>query len=335
MGNAATRAVQKLIRAPKCPQSGLKGGRHAHAVRVEPIWLGTTDQMHHRWFILPTPDPYSLRLTVLSHGWVNLDPYEWDDNRCTLTRVEWLDSAQARIVLRIRQRSAGGLRTSLTSDRRLTSDDMLLMRGRLTRALGLDQDTRGVLQLARRIDPKASAILANGGGRFLRGTTLFEDAAKTLFTTNASWQSTQRMTANALKLSPSGDTFPSPADVAAVAEQDVRTTVRCGYRTAYLLRMARRFLATSDEAGLLEGGLPGLGQYGMRHLRMLQGDYSVIPVDSEVRAFCGKEFGAATDDDVQCIFASWGKYRFLGYKLSRMARRSNWIGDSAGSTGTG
>ncbi len=180
-------------------------------------------------------------------------------------------------------------------------------------------------ELARCIDPEATAILAAGGGRFLRGTTLFEDAVKTLFTTNASWRFTQRMTANVLKLSPSGDTFPSLVDVAAVTEQDVRTTVRCGYRAAYLLQMAQRFREAPEEASLLEGGLPGLGQYGMRHLRMLEGDYSVIPVDSEVRSFCRDQLGCATDGDIQRSFDAWGDYRFVGYKLMRIARRLNWI----------
>jgi hypothetical protein len=58
---------------------------------------------------------------------------------------------------------------------------------------------------------------------------------------------------------------------------------------------------------------------------MLEHDFSHIPVDSEVSKYCEEKY-LLKPDQVAGFFESWGDYRFLGYKLSRIVDQRNWIG---------
>ena len=71
-------------------------------------------------------------------------------------------------------------------------------------------------------------------------------------------------------------------------------------------------------------GLKGIGPYAAAHCRILLGDYSRLAIDSEVAEFAVKILGLPVDK-ISSHYDSWGKYRFLGYKLNRIIDRNNWI----------
>jgi hypothetical protein len=280
--------------------------------------------MEHVFWEMYPPRPYSLELTALSHGWVNLAPFSWTEG--VLKRREAVAPTGSIAELAVRQVSDGKLEVRATSLDALTKHDQEVFTRRLARSLGFDLDLGPVMPLAMELDTSVAALLEAGGGRLLRGTTLFEDAAKTLFTTNTSWASTRRMVENLLELGRES-TFPTAAELQIHDEEHFRTRLKIGYRARYLVEMVRLFLTADSDTEIIEGPILGLGDYGLSHVRFLSWDFGRIPVDSEVRKYMATRHGTRSDDEIHAAFADWGDYAFLGYKLQRQARDLNWIGD--------
>lgn len=196
---------------------------------------------------------------------------------------------------------------------------------------------------------KATALLRlakKGWGRMLRSPTFWEDAVKTLCTTNASWEYTQKMCKNlCLELgetTPSGmRTFPLPEEVLKAGQRFLKERVGMGYRSKSLMLLAKK-AASGAAPWLMDFTLKpdaltaekdirswrGFGPYATKHLLVLMGFHEYLPIDREVGTHLGirkpGDKGSDLDSD---HFEDWGKFRFTAYKLTRVAKRMNWIGD--------
>ena len=72
----------------------------------------------------------------------------------------------------------------------------------------------------------------------------------------------------------------------------------------------------------------GLGPYSVAHMLVLLGDYSEIPVDSEVLSYLrDTHFGGKAVSTKKAVkpYETYGKFRFLAFKFGCMARRLNYI----------
>ena len=194
------------------------------------------------------------------------------------------------------------------------------------RWLWTDWDPRPAVCVAASLDPDVAGFIKSGGGRFLRCSTFYEDYVKTVCTVHATWASTKRMVSSLVNGLSNG-TFPTPVQVLDCGEQSMRKDLRLGFRSRVLAESSRLMLesGTIDERGDLKSSavafddllkLRGVGDYTANHVMMLLGDFSRIPVDSEVTRFCRERYGIGPKD-VDAFFHRWGQYRFLGYKLSR------------------
>jgi N-glycosylase/DNA lyase len=140
--------------------------------------------------------------------------------------------------------------------------------------------------------------LEAGGGRLLRSPTVFEDAVKTLLTTNCSWSLTRAMSSRLVETlgrpAPGGSrTFPSAADMAAQGERFYRERIRAGYRSPFLVSLARGAAAGSleieswrdpsipeEELARCIRDLAGFGPYAVGHLLRLLGRHAHLALDS-------------------------------------------------------
>lgn len=267
--------------------------------------------------------PISLRQTVFSHGWVYLEPWRWDESRQELSRPERI--ASSAVPLRVTQH---GPRTLLVvaDGEQLSPHQLKVAKRTVRRWLSIDWDPRTAIRVAGKIDPKIAAFLDAGGGRFLRCSTFYEDFVKTVCTVHAAWSGTLRMASSLVDQLGAG-TFPSPAQILDCGEDRLRRDLRLGFRSRVLAESTRRLLeeGTIDENGNLVAGriayedllsLRGVGEYSASHMMMLLGDFSRVPVDSEVTRFCKDRYGIEARE-VDSFFEKWGQYRFLGYRLSR------------------
>ena len=206
-------------------------------------------------------------------------------------------------------------------------------------ALRLDEDFAPLKALSKN-DPLLRAALARGASRLLRAPTLWEEAARTLCTTNVQWAGTVAMMTGLVELG--RGYFPSPAQVLEAGSGALRGTARMGYRAESLLALAERIdqgydierwkIATPRPAELAAeiGSWRGFGPYATSHLMVQLGHYGDLPIDSEVRAFHEN----LSDAQIRRRYASYGNYAFLVYKLRRIALKRNWIGDEVSAAST-
>ena len=277
-------------------------------------------------FSIPAPAGFDFKRTLISHGWCDLRPFEWVDNR-TLVRV--LDAGGAAPVTVTIKGDGRALRVS--TPRRL---------GR--RALArVERDVRHIFRLDERLtefyesvagDPDFSWIASDGAGRLLRSPTVFEDLVKSVMTTNCSWSLTRKMVTELVgSLGREGTdgrrAFPTPE---AMAEQPVefyRDVVRAGYRAPYLKELAERVAAGElDVEAWLTSGLStaelkremkrvkGVGDYAAENLLKLVGRYDVLALDSWVRGKFARvrNRGRACDDErIARFYARFREWRGL------------------------
>ena len=152
--------------------------------------------------VMRIPEPFDLELTVRSHGWYDLPPWRWDAARGVLGRPLVLGTG--RVVLAqvtaaparasrsarsptggsARRRRARRARSSRPASRSTTTSP---------RSGNGPRRSSGSARRGARDLPDLRWALARGAGRLLRSPTVFEDAVKTLCTTNCSWALTRLM----------------------------------------------------------------------------------------------------------------------------------------------
>lgn len=278
-------------------------------------------------FAIEAPDTLDLKSTVLSHGWVMLAPWRWD-GQC-LARSERFGDRRG--TLSVKQSGEHELSVEWAGSHKIEKPEI---ERRVRRWLSWDWEAAEFRRIASELDPKIAAFVKSGGGRFLRGSSFYEDFAKTVCTINTTWGQTLRMVAALVEI---GDGhFPTPAEVLEAGAPTLKEQCRLGFRTDTVLRATSRMLQdrVMDEDGHASMDAPshkyllslwGIGPYAAAHCRMLLHDFSRLPIDSEVSAYLTSK--GVPPGEFEQHFAAWNEYAFLGYKLRRIIEKTNWIGE--------
>ncbi|MDD5466546.1 MAG: hypothetical protein PHS96_01950 [Anaerolineales bacterium] len=282
-----------------------------------------------RW-TLPARPPFSLPAVIRSHGWVQLAPFHSVD----FTNLSYVDalSSGRMIELRIAPAPEG---VSVEVPGQLKRAEQAEVSHKVAWMLGLEQDFAPFYALARR-EPKLAHAEAQGQGRVLRSPTLFEDAVKTILTTNTTWSGTIRMNQALVDLFgeplPSGDSrrsFPSPRRLATSDVEALRSQARLGYRAPYVLELAQRVASGElDLEALKDPGLPtdelrkrllaikGIGGYAAANLLVILGRYDFVPVDSWALKLVSHEWHSGEpvgETQVREAFEAWGEWKGLAF----------------------
>ena len=262
----------------------------------------------------------SLSMTVQSHGWVALEPWKWDERAGELSRTDLLGGPT---TIRVTQRGPRTIEVRAEGDGNV---DMSALEATVRRWLSLDWDPTEAIEAASAVDRDVADVIGQGGGRFLRGSTFYEDYLKTVCTVQINWAGTKRM-AGRLVLEIGEGFVPTPVRVLDAGESALRERASMGFRAKGVMVSTERLLKGGlvDESGVGEEGLltyealiglHGVGPYAASHLRVLLHDFSRVPVDSEVTSFFRERYGIGPKE-VEPFLERWGEYKFLGYRLSR------------------
>jgi N-glycosylase/DNA lyase len=197
--------------------------------------------------------------------------------------------------------------------------------------LRLDDDMAEFYEAARREDRLRWAAEI-GAGRMLRSPTVFEDAVKTLCTTNCSWALTKKMVENLVAklgkpVTNGGRAFPTPAAMAAVDEAFYREEIKAGYRSPFFVEFAEAVASGHvDPEAWLHSDLPtpelkkeikkvkGFGDYAAENLLKLLGRYDGLALDSWLRAKFYEKHSSGrkcTDKKIAKHYAKFGKWQGL------------------------
>jgi 3-methyladenine DNA glycosylase/8-oxoguanine DNA glycosylase len=291
--------------------------------------------------LLPARQPFSFYSAVRSHGWFQMAPFVWDEERLLLGYILRLGSGKV-IAVRLSE-APGGVRLQVSA--RLTSAEQAELASLVTWMLSLDQDFSTFYALASQ-EPKLQTMVKQARGRVLRSPRLFEDVARTILTTNTLWAATKRMCLNLVEqfgeplegqvgadfgpvLHPLWRAFPTPQRLAASDEATLREHTRLGYRAPYILELAQHVASGElDLEALKHSDLPtpelrkrllaikGIGGYAVAVLLMILGRYDSIPVDSWALKcvsnewYDGQPVGKA---EVEAAFERWGEWKGLAY----------------------
>ena len=273
----------------------------------------------HHYRIVSAHD-VSLRMTVESHGWVGLAPWNWDGTAEALSRTDLLGGPT---TITVTQSGPRSMEVRAEGEGGEASGDVEAI---VRRWLSLDWDPAEAIQVASAVDVDVADAIRRGGGRFLRGSTFYEDYLKTVCTVQINWAGTKRMAGRLVQEIGEG-CVPTPVHILDAGEAALRERASLGFRAKGIVVSTEKLLADGlvDEAGLAaEGlltyealiGLHGIGPYAASHLRVLLHDFSRVPVDSEVTSYFRDRHGIGPKE-VEPFLERWGDYKFLGYRLSR------------------
>lgn len=277
-------------------------------------------------FYLQTPEHFSFRHTIYSHGWSELRPFEIDEINWKLTHVFSGEKGQKPSIAVISD-DGGRLKIELSGGK---ADPDRVFR-ETAHILRIDDDLNGFYELLKKAK-KHAWIAGINAGRLMRSPTVYEDLVKTLCTTNCSWGLTKKMVTNLVEKlgTPAGGgrfTFPTAKDMAGVTEDFYRNEIKAGYRAGYFLELAELVASGKlDPEAWLISDLPtgelkmemkkikGVGDYAAETLMKLVGRYDGLALDSFLRAQFYKKYnkGKVCDDKkIHRFYDKYGKWRGL------------------------
>ena len=265
-----------------------------------------------------------------SHGWARLAPFFVERRTAALGRVERLSTGRV-VELLIREAGDG---VTVETSARLEGVEREEVARKVWWMLRLGEDLSPFYEAVRG-DSRLAHLEREGKGRILRSPTIFEDVVKVVLTTNTTWDRTVQMVealvaryGDPLPTDPSRHAFPTPVQLAAAREEDLRS-IGMGYRAPYLIDLARRVADGEVDLERLKDGnlpadrvreilrdLPGVGKYAAALLMVLMGRYDAVPVDTVARERVSREWYGGrrvSDEEVERAFAPWGEWKGLVY----------------------
>ncbi|MFH2001404.1 MAG: hypothetical protein ABIK28_17105 [Planctomycetota bacterium] len=289
---------------------------------------------------IPVRNPFHLRLMVLSHGWVDLLPYRWDqESRCLHAVVRTYNDRAFALTIKSEDDNRPGQKLAVikTAGPRISNADLLRLETRLRWCFRLDDDFLPFQQRCAGT-PGLEWVREYGLGPFLRNAEPFEEFTKVLMTTNINWGGTKSLNHYLIQhlgnpVSPrkkggiEGYAYPTAEKVAAQSERFLREKIRLGYRAPYLKELAGAFVKNQiDFQSFLDPGLPlqdlskalkkikGFGPYAVNTVLMTLGRYEDLILDSWIRKrvslrhFKGKN---VSDAAIRKIYAPWERWAGL------------------------
>lgn len=283
-----------------------------------------------------TLEHFDLAYIIHSHGWIFLAPFELDNGGTGFSRIDNLTGgAKVNYTLSTgRNESSWEIRVETSSV--LTHAEQTELENRIRYMLRLDEDYSSFYELC--CSKKAlQHTVERGGGRLLRGATVFEDLVKTLCTTNTSWSNTKTMVLNLVDKIGAGG-FPTPKDIVEFGDIALSSEIGLGYRAKYIFELCKKiesgqidislgYLISLNDEDLLKvlKKIKGFGEYSVNHMMVMLGKYGRIPFDSEVRSYYREVFDLSADEmsDADDPFYDWGEWKYLAYKFDRIERKNN------------
>lgn len=301
--------------------------------------------------------PFGLFATVVCHGWYQTLPFRWDHARQVLSRAESLKDGRVFLIEIHEERSARSSHrdvvVSVLGEGAGDPGVAAEMARRSVIMLHLGEDLRGFYELCK-VRPELREARLAGAGRLMRAPALWEDVVKTILGTNVLWKQAVVMINRLAQLGdpcpadPALRAWPTPGQISRAGERFLRDRVRAGYRTEYILELARRQKTgdidleaveaqaakmNSDELFRALTSIKGIGKSSAHYLMNLLGHYDHISVDSATYAYAKRELFRGrrpTEAQIRRKFAQFGRWQSLAYWFARWAPKQEWWEDASG-----
>ncbi|MBN1465916.1 hypothetical protein JXA02_09155, partial [candidate division KSB1 bacterium] len=282
-------------------------------------------------FEMSIPQPFNFAATIQTHGWFQLPPFYWDADEQALLWAMQLNGKPS--LVRIKTVAANRTFSLVRFDGGFKKSAAKLIERKFRYILNLDLDLSEFYRLCRR-DPALRQAPRRGIGRLMRAESLWEDLFKSICGTNVQWRQAVNMIRAIAKLGtavPGTDCFlfPTPLHILDAGESFLKDVGRVGYRSSYLLELAKRFVNGDATAQRAEQGelslaemkdyflsFKGIGKTTAHYLLALHGHFEEMAVDSLVIKYMKEHhFAGQTPTEKQIIdhYDRFGRWRYLAY----------------------
>ena len=282
-------------------------------------------------FILKIPKPFNFPATLKTHGWFQLPPFYWQADAQTLNWVMRLNSQPSLVQLRSVDETKNTTLVEFSGD--FDESAKSLIEKKFRHIMNLDLDLTEYYHICQK-DKILCTVPERGMGRLMRAESLWEDVFKSICGTNVQWKQAVKMIHNIASIgetAPGTDyhVFPGPEHILDRGEMFLKETGRVGYRSSYLIDLAKRFVAGEPMAEQAEKGelsteelkkyflgFKGIGPTTARYLMALYGSFSEMAIDSLVmkymtdRHFNGR---TPTHQEISEFYQRFGRWRYLAY----------------------
>jgi len=278
-------------------------------------------------FKINTPENFSFRSTLYSHGWIDLLPFKLDLDSLTLMYAINLTNSN-KILITISTESDKTI--IVQTEQEIDKKQQELVAIKIKRIFRLNEDFNEFYEIAAS-NKDFNWIVEKGAGRLLNCETLWEDMVKMLCTTNCTWRLTQIMTENLFQFLGESKAFPVPEKIAKTDEKFLRDKIKMGYRAPYLLQFAQNVAEKridlneyenwdSDSVTLYKElrKIKGFGDYAVSSLMKLLGRYDYMGFDSWNRKqFFNKNNGGkeCSDEKIAKFYKKFNKWAGLFFWL--------------------
>lgn len=274
---------------------------------------------------LETPQNFDFKRTVLSHGWCQLLPFEFDKESWTLSTVI---NCGKPISIKINE-AEKGLQIEVKDNLNNKIEEKILRD--VSHIFRFDENLKEFYQLTKS-EKHLAWIAKQNAGRLLRSTSVFEDLVKSICTTNCSWALTKIMVKNLVeKLGETSESgkkvFPTAEAMSKMPVEFYKEEIRAGYRAAYFKELAEKAAEGKiDIENWLHTDAPtlelkkemkqvkGVGDYAAENLLKLLGRYDGLALDSWLRGQFYKKYNDGTvcnDKQIEAHYERFGKWRGL------------------------
>jgi 3-methyladenine DNA glycosylase/8-oxoguanine DNA glycosylase len=282
-------------------------------------------------FEISVPQPFNFEATIKTHGWFQLPPFYWDGDEKILT---WgLRVKDDLSLVRIKTVEETSTFSRIRFDGRFEKSAAKIIKSKFRYIFNLDLDLSEFYRLCRR-DPLLRQVPKRGIGRLMRAETLWEDLFKSICGTNVQWKQAVKMihqiaTAGEAIASTHYFLFPTPHAILNAGESFLKDVGRVGYRSSYLIELAKRFADGDMTSALVERGelslaemkkyflgFKGIGKATTHYLLALHGHFAEMAVDSLVIKYMKeRHFAGQTPTEKQIIdyYDRFGRWRYLAY----------------------
>lgn len=276
---------------------------------------------------------------IYFHGWIYLAPYNIYENERAIGRYlknSTCKNVYVKIIVSDDERYTI-LKVIAPEDIKTSDRDKTVLRKQIKRMFMLDEDFSAFHDLCKK-NPSLKYVYENNCKGMLRSPNAFEDLTKTVCTTNCDWRNTKKMCTSLCGLD-SGN-FPSPKDILKYSIGKLSKIAPLGYRANTVYQISKlteegkleldRWADDGDYGRIRKvlKDIKGIGEYSINHMLVLLGDFSNIPVDSEVLKYLKEIYFRGKDVSTKELtkpFERYGDFKYLAYKYERMARKLNYI----------
>ncbi len=289
---------------------------------------------------MSVPAPFSLKASVLCHGWHECAPMSWCEGGKCFQLIDRAGDRACRVSVVQNDDAGNGLATLRVTIETDTTSDQEVSRvlRNLRCVLGLDRDL-SAFYLMCESEPALRLVPQLGTGRGLRSASMTENIVKALMCTNVNWTQAVKMINRLGQLGPplrhfaNLNAWPTPREILRAGERYLLDVCRVGYRADSILQFCRavcegRFSperldamaadpsVSSDDILKTLRGIRGIGPSSAHYLLSFLGRHDRLSIDSATIAHVARthfDGRRPTLKQIEATYARFGCWKNLAW----------------------